>query len=64
MLDLLRKGTPPDINRVLAGDVIDEMSGARDRLSDAERKELVRNSRLALERMIEIVESAPPEKRT
>jgi quinolinate synthase len=64
MLDLLRKGTPPDINRVLAGDVIDELTGARDRLSDAERTELVRDSRLALERMIEIVESAPPDART
>jgi hypothetical protein len=49
---------------VLAGDVIDELTGARDRLSDAERKELVRDSRLALERMIEIVESAPPDART
>ncbi len=58
MLDLLRKGTPPDINRVLAGDVVNETTAERDRLSDAERKELVRDARLALERMIEITEAA------
>jgi len=58
MLDLLRKGTPPDINRVLAGDAMNELTAARDRLGEAERKELVRDARLALERMIEIVEGA------
>ncbi len=58
MLDLLRKGTPPDINRVLAGDAMNELTAERDRLGDAERKELVRDARLALERMIEIVEGA------
>jgi len=58
MLDLLRKGTPPDINRVLAGDVVNETTAERDRLSDAERKTLVRDARTALERMIEITESA------
>jgi quinolinate synthase len=58
MLDLLRKGTPPDINRVLAGDVVNETTAERDRLSDAERKELVRDARTALERMIEITEAA------
>jgi quinolinate synthase len=58
MLDLLRQGKPPDINRVLAGDVVDETTAERDRLSDAERKELVRDARLALERMIEITEAA------
>jgi quinolinate synthase len=58
MLDLLRKGTPPDINRVLAGDVVNETTAERDRLSDAERKSLVRDARSALERMIEITESA------
>jgi quinolinate synthase len=57
MLDLLRKGTPPDINRVLAGDAVDETTAARDRLSETERAELVRDARLALERMIEITET-------
>jgi quinolinate synthase len=54
MLDLLRKGTPPDLNRVLAGDSIDELSGRRDRLTPAEREELIAQARLALERMIAI----------
>ena len=58
MLDLLRKGTPPDINRVLAGDAVDESTGTRDRLSEAERQELVGEARSALERMIEITERA------
>ncbi len=58
MLDLLRKGTPPDINRVLAGDAMNELTAERDRLGEAERKELIRDARLALERMIEITEAA------
>jgi quinolinate synthase len=58
MLDLLRKGTPPERNRVLAGDVVDEISGRRERLTDAERALLSHEARLALERMIEIVERA------
>ncbi len=59
ILDLLRRGTPPDANRVLAGDAVDELSGLRERLSEDERAELVANARLALERMIEITESRP-----
>jgi quinolinate synthase len=58
MLDLLRKGKPPDINRVLAGDMVDERTAARDRLTPEERTELVKNARLSLERMIDITESA------
>ncbi|MFN0009378.1 MAG: quinolinate synthase NadA [Planctomycetota bacterium] len=58
MLDLLRRGKPPEINRVLAGDAMDELTASRDRLGEAERKELVRDARLSLERMIEIVEGA------
>jgi quinolinate synthase len=58
MLDLLRKGTPPEINRVLAGDAMNELTAERDRLGDAERKELVKDARLSLERMIEVVEAA------
>ncbi len=57
MLDLLRKGTPPDINRVLAGDVVHELTGARERLSSAERATLVSDARKALQRMIDITES-------
>ena len=58
MLDLLRKGEAPDINRVLSGDAVDEQSMSRDRLDDAERGELIAQARLSLERMIEITESA------
>ena len=58
MLDLLRRGKAPELNRVLAGDAIDELSGDRDRLDDAERSELIVQARIALERMIEITERA------
>ncbi len=57
MLDLLRRGEAPDINRVLPGDVVDEASGVRERLDDDDREDLVRNARAALDRMIEITES-------
>lgn len=56
MLDLLRKGTAPSINRVLAGDMVDERTMKRDRLDDRERTRLVAEARLSLERMIAIVE--------
>ena len=58
MLDLLRKGTPPDINRVLAGDMRRrDAPASRDRLEPtSERAELVADARAALERMIEITE--------
>jgi quinolinate synthase len=59
MLDLLRKGTPPDLNHVLAGDVVDEGNGRRTRLEDDERKALVMHARRALERMIAITEATP-----
>jgi len=58
MLDLLRRGKAPDLNRVLAGDVVDETSGRRERLDEADRVALVRDARRALERMIEITEAA------
>ena len=58
MLDLLRKGEAPDINRVIAGDVVNEQTAARQRLSGDERTVMVTNAKLALERMIEITESA------
>ena len=56
ILDLLRKGTPPDLNHVLPGDVVNEISGTRERLPEAERAVLVRDARRALERMIAITE--------
>lgn len=58
MLDLLRKGQAPDINRVLAGDMVDETTAVRERLSSLERAQLVIEARLALERMIAITEAA------
>ncbi len=57
MLDLLRKGRTPDLNRVLAGDVIDEVSGHRERLAAEGRARVAREARRALERMIEITEA-------
>ena len=59
LLDLLRRGTPPEANRVLAGDSVDELSGWRERLPTAEREQLARDARRSLERMIEITESSP-----
>jgi quinolinate synthase len=58
MLDLLRKGEAPDINCVLAGDNVDETTMVRDRLESNERRAIVEEARLSLERMIEITESA------
>jgi len=58
MLDLLRKGEAPDLNHVLAGDTVDEQTAKRDRLSEGERTVMVREARVALERMIDITESA------
>ena len=56
MLDLLRRGEAPEINRVLAGDAMDENSLSRDRLDPTERAELIADARASLERMIAIVE--------
>jgi quinolinate synthase len=58
MVDLLRKGKPPAANRVEAGDVVDEISGARERLAPDERATVVAHARKALERMVEITEAA------
>jgi len=57
-VDLLRKGRMPDINRVAAGDVVDEISGLRERLGDEEREQVRRDARAALQRMVEITEAA------
>jgi quinolinate synthase len=57
MLDLLRKGEAPDLNRVLAGDTVDETTAKRQRLTGDERAVMVDDAKLALERMIQITES-------
>jgi len=59
MLDLLRRGRPPEINRVLAGDVMNERTLGRERLEPAEWAALVVEARTALERMIAVVEGRP-----
>ena len=56
ILDLLRRGEAPDLNRILAGDVVNEVTASRDRLSGKERADVVRYARASLERMIEITE--------
>ena len=58
LLDLLRQDKVPEINRVLAGDVVDEVTGFRERLAAEERRDVARHARTALERMIEITEAA------
>jgi len=58
LLDLWRRGKAPDLNRVLAGDVVDEISGARERLDASGQARVAREARRALERMIEITEAA------
>jgi quinolinate synthase len=57
LLDLLRQGKPPAINRVLAGDVVDETTGVLDRQSERERATTIRDARLALQRMIDVTET-------
>jgi quinolinate synthase len=59
ILDLLRKGTPPDLNHVLPGDAVNEVTGVRERLPADERVVLARDARRALDRMIEITERTP-----
>lgn len=58
MLDLLRRGNAPDLNHVLPGDSVNEITGRRERLESAEREDIVRGARAALERMIEITRQA------
>jgi quinolinate synthase len=58
ILDLLRQGKAPDLNRVLAGDVVDEVTGYRERLDAEARADVAANARKALQRMIEITEAA------
>ncbi|MFQ5513857.1 MAG: quinolinate synthase NadA [Myxococcota bacterium] len=58
MIDLLRRGCPPQANRVLPGDQVDEISGWRERVDPAARQELAGDARRALERMIELTEAA------
>ncbi|MDP2340731.1 MAG: quinolinate synthase NadA [Deltaproteobacteria bacterium] len=58
LLDLLRQGKAPALNRVEAGDVVDEASGHRERLDDASRAGIAADARKSLERMISLTEAA------
>lgn len=58
LLDLLKKGKAPPLNRVEAGDVVDEASGHRERLDDASRAEIAADARKSLQRMIDLTEAA------
>ena len=58
MLDLLRQGRAPELNRVLAGDVVDETTGWRERLDLATREQITLDARKSLEKMIELTEAA------
>jgi len=57
LLDLLRQGKDLSYNLVQPGDVVNEFTGKCDRLTSAEQQAIIKNARLALENMIEIVES-------
>jgi len=56
LLDLLRLGKTPDYNIIKAGDVVNEFTGLRQRLSPQEQQWVIDNARKALEKMIEICE--------
>ncbi len=58
LLDLLAKGKAPDLNRVLPGDIVDEVTGDRERLDASGQARVAREARRALERMIEITEAS------
>jgi len=57
ILDLLRQGKSMPYNIVQAGDVVNEFSGIRNRLSDTEQQWVIDNARIALENMISITET-------
>ncbi len=58
LVDLLSKGRAPELNRVLAGDAVDESTGWRERLDPRSQEEIRRDAKKALERMIELTEAA------
>lgn len=56
LLDLLRQGKDLDFNRVQPGDVVNEFTGQRQRLSHSEQQQLIQHAKSALENMIRITE--------
>lgn len=57
LLDLLRQGHNMPYNRVLAGDVINEFSGVRKRLTTLDQQSVIDNAKRALQKMIDISEN-------
>lgn len=58
LLDLLRQGKAPDLNKVEPGDIVNEKTGWRERLDPESQKRLVTDARKSLEKMIELTEAA------
>jgi quinolinate synthase len=56
LLDLLRQGKTLNYNQVYPGDVVNEFTGVRQRLSKEEQAWIVKYARIALENMIRITE--------
>lgn len=58
LVDLLYKGKAPDLNRVEVGDVVDEITGHRERLGRVEQDDVREGARQSLQRMVDITEMA------
>jgi quinolinate synthase len=58
ILDLLRQGKAPELNRVLPGDVVQERTGWRERLDELEQHRVAEQARRALSKMIELTEQS------
>jgi quinolinate synthase len=56
LLDLLRQGKAPEYNEVKAGDMVNEFTGQRQRLSEEDQQAVMQNAKKALENMIKITE--------
>lgn len=56
LVDLLRQGIDMPYNEVKAGDVVNEFTGHRQRLSDMDQSWIIEHAQKALEKMIEITE--------
>lgn len=57
LLDLLQKGQALPYNEVKAGDVVNEATGIRNRLSDMDQDWVITNAKRALQNMIQITEA-------
>jgi quinolinate synthase len=57
LLDILRQGKSLPYNMVKAGDIVNEFTGLRNRLSEIEQQWVIDNAKIALENMIRITES-------